>query len=248
MKLTTVFFTLCFSVVCGLTAIAQVTKATAEVKSEVRELKGFNRVVAQGLFNLYLVQGQAEGLKIETNENIIELFQTRIEDKTLYISMISEVRKYKELNVYLMFKDLTEIILMNEIYLKSENLIHFSDVTINGSGVCDVNVELYAANLSVNLVDGSRAYFKGYTDNLTADMHDETELNAFDMQTINTRIVASGLSETMVNVQKNLYVFATGASNIYYIGEATIPSRLFSSTGFIVKRKNTTAANPPVNP
>lgn len=218
---------------------SQVSKGEGNLKTEIRELVGFNEIIAQGRFDLTLVQGEKEGIRIETNENLLDFFQTRVDGKTLYISMTADIRKYTALNVTVSIKDLKKIILLNEISLSSNSVIHFDELSIFSGGMSKLNLEVYATKLDVQIADGTYAYFKGYAESLIVKAHDETELNAFDMESENCQILSSGLTEVMVNVQKDLKLMVSGSSNVYYIGQAEISERIFSSTGFIVKRKKT---------
>jgi len=230
--------TICFLFV-GTVLKSQVTKGIGSPKTDIRELTGFNEIIAQGAFELVLVQGDQEGLRIETDENLLELFQTRVEENRLYISINADIRKFSILKVTVSFKELKRIVLLNEVSLSTTNVIHFDEVEFFAGGISKINFEIYTAHLKVHLTDGSFAYFKGFAESFTVEMHDETELNAFDMQTDSCRILSSGLTEVMVSVQKDLKLFVSGASNVYYLGEPTISERLFSSNGFIVKRKRT---------
>jgi len=216
---------------------AQVEKGNNVVKTEIRDLKGYTKVVAQGRFQLILSQGDEEGIRIETDENLINLFQTRMDGKTLFVIMMADVKKYKELNVYVSIKDIEQLTLLNEISVKTDKLIHFSDVSILASGMSKVEMELFSSRLTVELTDGSYTYLKGYTERFLVRAHDETELNAFDLQADFCYIKSSGLTEVMINAEKELSLMVTGESNVYYIGEPTIKERIFSSSGFIVKRK-----------
>ncbi len=216
---------------------AQVIKGNGKLISDTRDLSGYTGIIAQGKFNLILTQGEKEGIRIETDENVVELFQTRIDEKILYITMVADVKISEALNVYVSVKELEKIILLSEVALKTESVIHFDQFSIISGGMCQVDMELFAADLNVKLTDGTYGVFKGYAENFTAEVHDETELNAFDLQTDNADISASGLTEVMVDVQKDMKLMITGASNLYYTGNPVVSQRIFSSTGFIVKRQ-----------
>ncbi len=230
--LATLFFSLFF-----YSTNAQVIRGNGKIKIDIRELKGFNEIIAQGGFNLILTQGDKEGVKIETDENIIELFQTRINGKKLYITMVADVRRSSKLNVYISIKELTSIILLNDISLKTESVIHFDELSIFSGGMSQINMELFAAKLTLQMVDGTYAYLKGYSEVFKVEIHDETELNAFNMQTDSCNVLSSGLTEVSIDVQKDLKLLVTGGSNLYYTGNPKVSKRIFSSTGFIVKRK-----------
>lgn len=217
---------------------AQVIKGEGEVKTDVRELTGFNGIIAQGKFELTLVQGGPEGVRIESNANLLEFFQTRIEDSILYISMTADIRKYNALNVTVSIKELKKIYLLNEISLLSNSVIHFEELEVFSGGMSRINLELYASKLNLQLADGTFASFKGFASNMQAEIHDETELNAFDLQVDKAFILSSGLTEVMVHVKNELRLMVSGSSNVYYMGEPRIKERIFSSNGFIVKRKS----------
>ncbi|MGD9992118.1 MAG: head GIN domain-containing protein [Salinivirgaceae bacterium] len=217
---------------------AQVVKGEGEVKTDVRELSGFTGIIAQGRFELTLVQGGPEGVRIESNENLLEFFQTRIEDSILYISMTADIRKYNALNVTVSIKELKKIYLLNEISLLSNSVIHFEELEVFSGGMSRISLELYASKLNLQLADGTFASFKGFASNMQAEIHDETELNAFELQVDKAFILSSGLTEVMVNVKKEMRLMVSGSSNVYYMGEPRIKERIFSSNGFIVKRKS----------
>lgn len=223
----------------GLTSVnAQVVKGEGAVKTDVRELTGFTGIIAQGKFELNLVQGGPEGVRIESNANLLEFFQTRIEDSILYISMTADIRKYSALNVTVSIKEINQIYLLNEISLVSDRVIHFDELDLFSGGMSRISLQVYASKLNLQLTDGTFATFKGFAALLQAEIHDETEFNAFEMQVDKAFILSSGLTEVMVHVKKELRLMVSGSSNLYYMGEPIIKERIFSSNGFIVKRKS----------
>ncbi|MDA3894361.1 MAG: DUF2807 domain-containing protein [Salinivirgaceae bacterium] len=237
MKNITLIFSLLFIFLFCSELSAQIIRGNGAVRNDIRDLTGYNEIVAQGKFTLILTQGEKEGVRIETDENIIELFQTRVDKKKLYITMLANIRKSEGLNVFVSIKELTSLILLDEIVLKSETVIHFDELSIFSGGMSQLNIELFAATLDVELTDGTYAYLEGYTETLIAEIHDETELNALGLQTDFCNIKSTGLTEVMIDVQKELNLLVTGGSNLYYSGEPVIGQRIFSSSGFIVKRK-----------
>jgi hypothetical protein len=160
-----------------------------------------------------------------------------MDDKTLYITMSADLKKSTQLNVTVSFKELQQITLLDEVGLKSEKVLQFSNINIINSGLSKIEMELFASSCSIELNDGSFALLKGYSEIFECKLHDESELQAAELQTDYCKIKASGLTEVNINVQKELALMATGQSNIYYVGEPNITQRIFSSNGFIVKRK-----------
>jgi len=216
---------------------SQNIRGNGKVKKETREVTGFNKIVLQGKFNAILTQGQSEGIDIETDENLLELFQTHIKEGVLYLTMTATIKKSVKLNVYISVKSINSLTLLDQISLKSENIIHFDSLTVLMGGMSQMNFQLYAEYFNLQLYDGSYANLTGYSETFIAHVHDETELDAFKLHVDYCNILSSGLTDSKVYVNKTLNLFVTGASNLYYMGNAKINQRVFSSTGFIVKRQ-----------
>lgn len=237
MKKSKVVFLTSFLLFFYFNSNSQTIRGNGQIKTETRELSGFNKIIAQGQFNLILTQGEKEGIQLETDENVIEFFQTRIDSQTLYITMIADIKKSEKLNVYVSIKELTNIIILNEISLKTNNVIHFDELYIFSGGLSNIDIELFAATLNLQLTDGTYANLKGYTENLIIKTHDETELNAFNLQSDNCNVTSTGLTDVKIWVEKELEMLVTGGSNIFYVGNPKMKNRIFSSTGFIVRRQ-----------
>ncbi|MBR3568541.1 MAG: DUF2807 domain-containing protein [Salinivirgaceae bacterium] len=232
-------------IICALTltlafttgiANAQSIKGNGKVKTDVRQVSGFNRVVVQGFVELYLSQETTESVKIESEENLVSLFKTSVSDSTLYV-FVPSVKKALKLNVTVAYKDLKQIILLNEVTLQSEKVANFDDIEIICGGASRLNFEFKATKSTVKVLDNSAVSLRGYTEYLTVEAHDETEVSAFDLQSDNCTIIGSGYAEISINVKKRLGITMSGSSNLYYMGEANIWQRNFTSTGLITKRK-----------
>lgn len=229
------FFALALAV-APIAANAQNIKGNGKVKTDVRQVGGFNRVVVQGLVELYLSQESTESVKIESEENLVSLFKTSVSDSTLYV-FVPSVKKALKLNVTVAYKDLKQIVLLNEVTLQSEKVANFDDIEIICGGASRLNFEFKAAKSTIKVLDNSAVSLRGYSENLTIEAHDETEVNAFDLQSDYCTIIGSGYAEISINAKKKLGITMSGSSNLYYMGEANIWQRNFTSSGLITKRK-----------
>ena len=220
------------------TACAQNIKGNGKIKTDVRTVSGFNRVVVQGQVELYLTQESNEGVKIESEENLISLFKTSVSDSTLYV-FVPSVKKALKLNVTVAFRDLKQVVLLNEVTLKSEKVSNFDEIEFVCGDASKLNYEFKASKCTLKVLDNGSASLRGYAEHLTIEAHDETEVNAFDLQSDYCTVIGSGYAEISVNAKKKLGVTISGSSNLYYMGEANIWQRNFTSSGLITKRKTT---------
>ncbi len=232
-----------FGIFCALiltlaygSANAQNIKGNGKIKTDVRQTTGFNRLVVQGQVELYLSQESTENVKIESEENLIPLFKTSVSDSTLYV-FIPSVKKALKLNITVAFKDLKQIVLLNEVELKSEKVSNFDEIEFVCGDASKLDFEFKAAKCTLRVLDNGNASLRGYAEYLTVDAHDETEVNAFDLQSDYCTVIGSGYAEISVNAKKRLGVTISGSSNLYYMGDANIWQRNFTSSGLITKRK-----------
>jgi len=229
----TIFFLLLFQ----YNSNSQIIKGDGQVKKENREISSFNTVIAQGNFNLILIKGDKNNITIETDGNLFEYFQTNVKDSTLNISMLANIKKYKKIDVIIPIDEIKKIILLDETSLKTKSTIKLKDLYLFSGGESKIDLNLFIDNFDLTLTDGTLANIKGYCKNLNLKTHDETELNAFDFQIDYCNILSTGLTDARIFVKKEINsLLITGGSNVYYIGNPKIKTKISSSTGFIVKR------------
>ena len=227
--------TLTFALASG-SVFAQNIKGNGKIKTEVRQVSGFNRVVVQGQVELFLSQETTENVKIESEENLIPLFKTSVSDSILYV-FVPNVKKALKLNVTVAFRDLEQVTLLSEVTLKSEKASNFDEIEFICGDASKLDFEFKAAKCSLKVFDSGNATLRGYVEKLTIDAHDDCIVNTFDLQSDYCTVIGSGYAEISVNAKKRLGVTISGSSNLYYMGEASIWQRNFTSTGLITKRR-----------
>lgn len=231
------------SILLAVNTSAQGVKGNGILKTDIHEYTGFKHIILHGNFTAILGQSEKEGVRINADENIVTLFQTRMDKEILYITMRADIKKFEKLEVRISFKELISITLLDQVELKTEQVIHFEDIAIFSSDLSRIDCEIFATTLNLELQDNTFTKLKGYSQHLDVSIHDETELNAFGLQCEKCDITSTGFSEVMVNCIKSMKLKVTGESNVYYTGEPRITERIFSSAGFIVKRKAPTDSN-----
>ena len=237
MKIKTSVIALILFAIIPFGANAQSIRGNDKIKTDVRMVSGFSRLVIQGQAEVYLTQEATENVKIEADENLLELFQTSVNNGVLYVIVPNNIKKAKQITISVAYRSLKQIVLMNDVELKSNRANNFDDIEIICGNNVKVNFEFTAKNTKVKTQDFSQVSLRGYTESLTVESSDDTEFNAFDMQTDNCLVVGSGYAEVSVNVKKSLSIVMSGSSNLFLLGEPAISQRIFTSSGLITKRK-----------
>lgn len=243
MKIKSTVIALILLAIIPFSSNAQTIKGNEKIKTDVRSISGFNRLVVQGQAELYVTQESAENVKIEADENLIELLQTSVNNGVLYVIVPNNIKKAKQITISVAYRNLKQIILMNEIELKSDRANSFDDIEIICGNNAKVNFEFTAKNASIKAHDFSNVALRGYAETLLVESTDDTELNAFDLQSDVCTVVGSGYAEISVNVKKSISIVMSGSSNLFLMGEPAISQRIFNSSGLITKRRVGSASN-----
>jgi hypothetical protein len=222
---TTINWLLAFLLFPMFTA-AQEKVVVNDKNAQVREVGSFSEISVSGSIDLYLSPDDKEIVVVSANEEQYrDRIVTRIVGNKLEIyfnnkgfSMRSDMR----LKAYVSFRQLNKIyasgssdVFVNGI-VKSDKL----EIHINGSsdfsGAVDVNaLELHQSGSSDTKLSGRAGV-------IDVDLSGASDMKAFDLNTDVCKAHASGSSDINVTVMKELYVQATGASDVKYKGTGTV--------------------------
>src|SRR6188508_933335 len=114
-------------------------------------VKSFDELDASGVFNHQLSQGDKETLRIEADDNLMDLFIVENEGSTLKIKMKknSNFNSKKQLKVYITFKTLKSMNLGMVGGTSSDDKLKFTDLKLENQSVGSVKLEGSAENAVV---------------------------------------------------------------------------------------------------
>ena len=221
-----------------INSYSQIIRGNGNVITQERSVTPFKGIIATGSFELFLVQGEEQKVVIEADENIHNLFISNVRNESLDLQIVGEVKKAKALKVYVTFVNLNHLIAIGAIDIRTDTTINTENLDIFVSGVSSVKIDINAKNLSFEITDGAYAFIQGKVENLDIRVTDEAELNAFNLTTDNCNAKISGYSDAKIYVTGEMKLRVTGAGNLYYKGTPNITDRIFSGSGFIIRRKH----------
>jgi len=207
-------------------AAAQEKVVVNDKNAQVREVGSFSEISVSGSIDLYLSPDDHEVVVVSAKEEQYrDKIVTRVVGNKLEIyfnnkgfSMRSDMR----LKAYVSFRQLNRISASgsSDVYVngivKSDKL----EIHINGSsdfsGAVDVN------SLKLHQSGSSDTKLSGRAGVVDVDLSGASDMKGFDLNTDICNAVASGSSDVSVTVMKELYVKASGASDVKYKGTGTV--------------------------
>ncbi len=207
-----------FLALLAIVAVAAVPFAQ-DHKSEKREGNGklvkrdisvsaFNALKASGVYELKLTQGGQEGVTIEADENLQDLFVVKNNGQQLVI----EMKKHNNLNtknklrVHVTFKNLKALELNTVGGVSSSNALSFDDFTFSNNSVGEVDLALTARKLHLKNKSVGEVKLSGKAEEAVFVNSSVGSLDAGNLVVQTMDIDNSGIGEAQVNAEKNLKV------------------------------------------
>lgn len=173
-------------------------------------ISSFDAVKASGIYELMLLQGATEGVKIEADENLHQYFNVRNEGTKLVIEMKEMKNKNwkvkNKMKVYVSFKQLKRMDLNMVGSVHGSAPLSFASLDIENNSVGKVDLDLSATtfNLKNNSVGKVKLSGKAQTAVVENNGVGNLEAGTFLVQTM--KIDNSGVGGAEVNAEKELKV------------------------------------------
>jgi hypothetical protein len=173
-------------------------------------VKSFNNLKASGVFELHLVQGETESVKVEADENLHALFIIKNEGNDLVIEMDKKknlnLKSKNRLKVYVNFKNLQSINLSTVGNVKSDKLMRFNDLTLQCNSVGNIDLRLNANTLKINNNSVGNVSLSGEAKTAVIKSSGVGSLEANGLIVQDMDIENSGVGSAEVNVVRELKV------------------------------------------
>lgn len=170
------------------------------------EIEGpFDVIDIDGDFDIELDQGKTNIYTIETDDNLIDVIQFRVEDHTLKISATHRIVKKKKFKITVTASTINEIHLNNAARVKGDGLLKGEHlvVTAGKSSEFDLDVD-YSAAVDLELFSNAEGTIKTKSDSSKVTLDGRATLkmyataNTFESQISDTsRLTLDGTLETV---------------------------------------------------
>lgn len=188
-------------------------------------LSGFNRVDISHSFKVDISQGESFSVVIRIDDNLVEHLNVIKQGDTLKIGL-DPTRDFNIRNATMQAKitmpELTGLDLSGSSDANITGFKSTENLTVDLSGSSSLVGDIEAGDIRIDLSGSSDMKLAGSGADLTIDISGSSNLDLAELPAVNARVSASGSSSAVVNASGRLDVEATGASDIYYLGDPTL--------------------------
>lgn len=173
-------------------------------------VSSFETLKASGVYELKLLQGDKESVKIEADENLQPYFNVHTEGNRLVIDMKDlknkNLKHKNRMRVYVTFRKLNELDISTVGSVNAEKELSFGDLAIKNASVGKVDLRLSANTVKLDNSSVGSVTLTGKAQN--ADFKNQgvgsLDAGSFVVQTLN--IENNGVGGATVNAAKELKV------------------------------------------
>jgi hypothetical protein len=190
-------------------------------------VKSFDELNASGVFNLLLSQGDKESLKIEADDNLMDLFIIENEGSTLKIKMKknSNFNSKKQLKVYVTFKTLKSMDLGMVGVTSSDDKLKFTDLKLRNQSVGSVSLNMTLQTLNMENQSVGSVKLEGSAENAVVKNNSVGSINAGNFVVQKMDIENNGVGSATVNAEKELKYSDSFLGKVSNRGNATVKKK-----------------------
>lgn len=220
--------TSCF--VDGITGI----KGNNHVVTEDRSISSnFDEIKVQQGINLYITQDNSTELKVEADENIIDILITEVYNNELKIYFEKNVYRAKARNVYLTIDNIKKIRASSGASVKSENTLQVSSLDLDASSGSSIKVYVNANDVKSETSSGADIDVFGKTTTFSASASSGSSIDADELESVDAYAKASSGANINVKVTGKLTAKASSGGDIDYEGNPKDVNKDTSSGGSV---------------
>jgi hypothetical protein len=200
-------------------------RGNGEIVMENRQTGNFTSVDVGSNIDVYLKQDSVSGVKIETDENLMEYITTRTEGNKLVIESRGHhnLSGSKGIKVYVSSALFEKLEASGASSLNSEGILSpASMIQIELTGASNASLELNTPAVSADLAGASSIRLKGQTKDLSIEGSGASHARCFDLMTENAHVAVTGASSADIFASVSIKASASGASHVRYKGNASV--------------------------
>ncbi len=198
--------------------------------------ESFNAIEASHGLDVFLTQGNDEGIVVEADENLLQLIKTEVKNNVLHIYAEKNIGQATSKKIMVNFKGISKVSSSSGSDVVATNTITSDYLELNTSSGSDMKLTINTQNLNCNASSGSDLLLSGKTDKLTANASSGSDIRAADLIAQASHVSANSGADITVNTSKKLVANANSGGDIRYYGNPEIVNKNDSPSGSIRKQ------------
>ena len=204
---------------------------SGNIKTESRAVINFTAISLNLPADIELRQGATESLTIETDDNLLPLIETVVEDGKLKIRPTEKNTNFKTktMKIVVNLKNIDAISVAGSGDVRADSLKATNlKASIAGSG--DIRIKSLTADfLKVNIAGSGDFSVTGKANNFEASIAGSGDIRADKLEAKDVKVSIAGSGDAAVWATQTLKVSVAGSGDIKYYGDAAVTKSVAGS-------------------
>ncbi|TGE26231.1 head GIN domain-containing protein [Hymenobacter metallicola] len=205
------------------------------VVTENRTVPGFSRLELAVDADVYLTQGATRTVRVEAQQNILDVLQTNVSGERLSIGYGRvNVRNHEPIKVFIQTPALSNVAVSGSGKVVGQNAWRADDLglSLSGSGGIDLSV-VGAQNLRTDISGSGAVRLAGDARRHEVHISGSGSVDAYPLTVQAAEVHISGSGSTYLTATQTLTASISGSGKVYYKGRPSVTVRT-SGSGRVV--------------
>lgn len=222
---------------CIATGNNETVKGNGKITEKIVESGNIEEIINSGIFNIEVIYGEKQEIKVVTDENILPYFESRSSGKKIEFSNSDKVNlQPTKAVVYITLSVLSKLANAGTGDFTFSGFNNLSKIDISNSGTGDVkSVMVNIIDLNILNSGTGDIELKGKTEKAGIQNTGTGDINSLEMSVSKADIVSTGTGDVKIRVENELNLKLTGTGDFYYSGEPEISHINANGTGEVKK-------------
>lgn len=195
-------------------------EGNGNVTSQRIAMQDFTKIEANGIFTVYLKQGDLSRVEIQTDENLQDLVHVENVNGTLTIKTDRDADfNATRMDVYITTPDLSYLSLEGVTSVYCENTLFLSKLLVDKDNTGHLQLELNLDVLEINSTGMGDVELSGKSNELKINNSMTGDISAYGFITKSLKLTHDGTGDIEVYVLDDLEVALTGVGDVYCKGD-----------------------------
>jgi len=200
------------------------THGNGNVVTETRDVNSSFEVVrgSAGL-DVVLTEGSENKIVVEADENLQEIIETNVRDEKLHITVSKghNIGRSKAKKVFVTYVSLAGVEASSGADVVVNSVLKNETLQLRSSSGADLDVEVFAKNVTARSSSGSDLSISGKAVNLNSKASSGSRIDAQKLDLVNCTADVSSGADIIVNVKEVLNAEASSGGQVKYYGNPT---------------------------
>jgi len=209
-------------------------KGNGNVVEEKRNIRDFDEINVSRGMNVYISQGDKTEVMVRTDENLLDVVETRMEGNVLKVTSNAGIRKATALKVFVTLPEITGIKSVAGSNVFSETVLESDNLELSCSAGSNIKLELNAGDVQASASAGSNIKLSGLAREFKGKASSGANIKAEELKTSNCDVRSSSGANIWISVKNSLVAQVNSGGNVFYYGEPENTDIRKSSGGNVI--------------